>query len=115
MSDLTHVTDDSFDAQVLDSEKPVLVDFWADWCNPCRLVDPHLEAISKENPERIRVVKLNLDENPRTASRFGVMSIPTMMLFVDGAEKVRLVGARPKAAILGEIEPYLSTAETRSA
>lgn len=115
MADMTHVTDSTFDAEVIDSTKPVLVDFWAEWCNPCRLVEPHLEAISKEQSDRVRVVKLNLDENPGTASRFGVMSIPTMMLFVDGAEKVRLVGARPKAAILDEIEPYLTTTESRSA
>lgn len=107
MGEFTHVTDANFEAEVIDSDRPVLVDFWADWCNPCKMVEPHLKAISDENGDKVKVVKLNLDENPRTASRFGVMSIPTMMLFSDGVEQTRLVGARPKAAIWAEIEPFL--------
>lgn len=110
MGNLTSVSDQDFDAVVLDSDKPVLVDFWADWCNPCKIVEPHLEAIAAEEPQRIRIVKLNLDENPRTADRFGVMSIPTMLLFVDGVETARLVGARPKGMIMAELESHLSAA-----
>ncbi|MCA1838719.1 MAG: thioredoxin [Actinomycetota bacterium] len=105
--ELTHVTDQTFDTEVLDSDKPVLVDFWADWCNPCRMVEPHVKAIAEQYPDRVRVVKLNLDENPRVAGKYGVMSIPTMMLFVDGAEKTRVVGARPKDAIWSELEPFI--------
>lgn len=110
MGNLTSVSDQDFDAVVLDSDRPVLVDFWADWCNPCKIVEPHLEAIASEEPQRLRIVKLNLDENPRTADRFGVMSIPTMLLFVDGVETARLVGARPKGAIMAELESHLSAA-----
>ncbi|MEO7803272.1 MAG: thioredoxin [Actinomycetota bacterium] len=107
MADLIHVTDATFDAEVLDSDSPVLVDFWADWCSPCKLVEPHLKAIATEQVGRVRVVKLNLDENPATANRYGVMSIPTMMLFRDGTEHARIVGAQPKASIMQQIEPHL--------
>jgi len=114
MADLTHVNDETFDAEVLDSDRPVLVDFWADWCNPCKMVEPHLVALAEEHSDSLRVVKVNLDENPRTAGRYGVMSIPTMMLIVDGVERARLVGARPKAAIWSEIESYVSAVDVSS-
>lgn len=107
MAELTHATDSTFDGEVLDSDRPVLVDFWAEWCHPCKMVEPHLKAIADEMPEKVRVVKVNLDESPGVAGRFGVMSIPTMVLFTEGVEKTRLVGARPKEAILSEIQPYL--------
>lgn len=107
MPELTHATDSTFDGEVLDSDRPVLVDFWADWCQPCKMIEPHLRSIADEMPDKVRIVKVNLDDSPGVASRFGVMSIPTMVLFNDGVEKVRLVGARPKDAILSEIQPYL--------
>lgn len=107
MADVSSVTDETFDNEVLDSDRPVLVDFWADWCHPCHLIDPHVKAIAAENADRLKVVKLNLDENPQSAGRFGVMSIPTLLLFIDGVEKARLVGARPKEAIFSQISSYL--------
>jgi thioredoxin len=107
MADLTAVTDETFDSEVLDSDRPVLVDFWADWCHPCHLIEPHVKAIADEYSAKLKVVKLNLDENPQTAGRFGVMSIPTLMLFVEGAQKARVVGARPKEAILSEIGSFI--------
>lgn len=107
MPELAHATDSTFDGEVLDSDRPVLVDFWADWCQPCKMIEPHLKSIADEMPDKVRIVKVNLDDSPGIASRFGVMSIPTMVLFNDGVEKVRLVGARPKDAILSEIQPYL--------
>lgn len=110
MADLTHVTDESFRAEVLDSDLPVLVDLWADWCRPCHMIEPHVKAIAEEKSGSLKVVKLNIDEHPATPRSFGVMSIPTLLLFVDGQEKARLIGARPKEAILDEIEPHLPSA-----
>lgn len=107
MADITHVTDETFRAEVLDSDLPVLVDLWADWCRPCHMIDPHVKAIAEERSASLKVVKLNIDEHPSTPRSFGVMSIPTLLLFVDGQEKARLIGARPKEAILEEIEPHL--------
>lgn len=108
MADLTAVTDQTFNAEVIDSDLPVLVDFWAEWCHPCRLVEPAVKQIAEENPEKIKVVKLNIDENPDIAGRYGVMSIPTLMLFKEGVEKARVIGARPKDSILSEIGSYLN-------
>src|SRR6059036_691949 len=88
------VTDSSFDTDVLGSEEPVLVDFWAEWCVPCHMVSPVVEEIGQEKGESLRVAKLNIDENPEVTRRYGVMSIPTLMLFKDGEEKARVVGAR---------------------
>lgn len=107
MAKTNPITDESWSSEVSDSDRPVLVDFWAEWCHPCKLIEPHVDAIASEYPEKLKVVKLNTDENPVTAGRYGVMSIPTLMLFVDGVEKARIVGARPKDAILSEIQPYL--------
>jgi thioredoxin 1 len=107
MSKAVTVTDASFDADVLNSPKPVLVDFWAEWCGPCKIVAPILEDIASEQDEKLTIAKLNVDENPHVAQRYGVMSIPTMVLFVDGAEKRRLVGAMPKRNILMELDEYL--------
>ncbi len=102
------VTDQDFDAKVLQSETPVLVDFWAEWCVPCHMVSPVVEEIGREKAGVLRVAKLNIDDNPQVTRRFGVMSIPTLMLFVNGAEAARVVGARGKDALLKEIDPHLA-------
>ncbi|MFL6239042.1 MAG: thioredoxin [Actinomycetes bacterium] len=102
------VTDSSFDSDVLGSEKPVLVDFWAEWCGPCKMVAPVLEEIASEHAEKLTVAKLNIDENPRTAQTYQILSIPTMSVFADGKVVKQIVGAKPKAALLKELEPYLS-------
>ena len=107
MGNLKEVTDSDFTDIVIASEKPVLVDFWAEWCRPCHIVAPEVEAIAQSHAEKLEVVKLNIDENPSTAGQYGVMSIPTLLLFVDGVEKARLVGARPRDAILSEIQSFL--------
>src|SRR5256714_1379254 len=92
----------------LASDGPVLVDFWAEWCVPCHMVSPVVEEIAREKGEALRVAKLNVDDNPETARQFGVMSIPTLILFKSGEEKARVVGARGKDAILREIEPQFA-------
>jgi thioredoxin 1 len=100
------VTDQDFEERVLGSEAPVLVDFWAEWCVPCHMVSPVVEEIGREKNE-LRVAKVNIDENPDVTRRYGIMSIPTLMLFKDGKETARLVGARGKDALLREIDPHL--------
>lgn len=107
MAELTVVTEQNFDAEVIDSALPVLVDFWAEWCHPCHMVEPAVKQIASDNAEKIKVVKLNIDENPDIASRYGVLSIPTLLLFIEGTEKARVIGARPKDSILSEIQSYL--------
>ena len=102
-----HVTDATFTSDVLQSDKPVLVDFWAEWCNPCKLVAPVLEEIANEHGEKLQVVKLNIDENPETARAYQVMSIPTMAVFSGGQLVKTIVGARPKAAILRELTEFV--------
>ena len=101
------VTDKSFAADVLNSEKLVLVDFWAAWCGPCRMVAPVLEEIAAEHPETITIAKLDIDENPATARDYQVMSIPTMILFKGGEPVKQIVGAKPKAALLQDLADYL--------
>jgi thioredoxin 1 len=105
---VTDVTDQDFQAEVLSSERPVLVDFWAEWCVPCHMVSPVVEEIARDHAETIKAVKLNVDDNPETARRYGVMSIPTLIVFRAGEERTRLIGARGKDAILREIEPHLA-------
>ncbi|HEX2103285.1 MAG TPA: thioredoxin [Solirubrobacteraceae bacterium] len=106
---LPDVTDSNFQAEVLESEQPVLVDFWAPWCGPCRVVGPILEEIAAERDD-LRVVKLNVDENQQTAAAFEVLSIPTMILFKNGQVAKKVIGAYPKKRLESELEPALSAA-----
>ncbi|THJ70981.1 thioredoxin, partial [Candidatus Frankia alpina] len=101
------VTDSTFTAEVLQSDVPVLVDFWAEWCGPCKMVGPVLEEIAKEHGEKLRIVKLNIDENPETARNYQIMSIPTMAVFVKGEVDKSIVGAKPKAALLRDLSAYI--------
>lgn len=100
------VTDTTFQQEVLQSEIPVLVDFWAEWCGPCRAVGPTVDALASEYRGKVKVVKLNVDDNPETAIGFGIRSIPTLMVFEAGLLKEKLVGTQPKAQIAQLIEPY---------
>jgi thioredoxin 1 len=101
------VTDASFARDVLGSDLPVMVDFWAEWCGPCKRIGPVLEEIAEENADRIMIAKVNVDDNPGTAQWFQVMSVPTMFVFRHGEPVKRIVGAQPKAAILQQLEAYL--------
>ncbi len=103
MADLQAVTDADFETEVLKSETPVLVDFWAEWCGPCRQVAPILDEIAKENEGKIRLVKMNVDENPITPSTYRVTGIPTLNVYVGGEVVKQIVGAKPKAALLREL------------
>jgi thioredoxin 1 len=104
MANLPQVTDNNFQAEVLDSTEPVLVDFWAPWCGPCRVVHPILEELSGERDD-VKIVSLNIDENQETASRYQVMSIPTMIVFKAGEPAKTIVGAMPKKRLEQELEP----------
>jgi thioredoxin 1 len=104
---LNDVTDTNFQAEVLESDKPVLVDFWAAWCGPCRVVAPVLEEIAAERDD-LRIVKLNVDENQQTAAAFDVLSIPTMILFKNGQVAKKIIGAYPKRKLESELEPVLA-------
>jgi thioredoxin 1 len=103
---LAEVTDNNFQAEVIESQTPVLVDFWAPWCGPCRVVAPVLEEIAGERPD-LRIVKLNVDENQQTAASFQVLSIPTMILFKGGQPVKTIIGAYPKKKLEAELEPAL--------
>ncbi len=103
----TAVTDDKFATEVLESDTPVLVDFWAEWCGPCKMVGPIVDEIADEHAGSLKVVKLNVDENPATARAYGVMSIPTLLVFKDGEQAKRIVGAKPKQALLADLDGFL--------
>ncbi len=108
MSDnVTEVTDNNFQAEVLESDVPVLVDFWAPWCGPCRAVAPVVEEIAKEKAGELKVVKMNTDDNQQTSIQYNVLSIPTLIVFKNGAEAKRVTGAYPKKRLEAEIEPAL--------
>lgn len=101
------VTDNDFAAEVLESSLPVLVDFWAEWCGPCRMVAPIVEEIGAENADKLKVVKLNVDENPGTARDYGIMSIPTLLVFRGGTAEKRIVGAKGKAQLLADLADFI--------
>jgi thioredoxin 1 len=105
---LTEVTDTNFQAEVLENDKPVLVDFWAPWCGPCRVIAPSLEEIASEQGDELRIVKLNVDENQTTAARYQVLSIPTLILFKGGEPVHQIIGAMPKSRLVQEIQPALA-------
>jgi len=108
MSNAPAVTEADFDQVVLASEKPVLVDFWAVWCGPCRAVSPILDQIAEENPDKLDVVKLNVDENPQLALKYQITSIPAMKVFKGGEVVKTVIGARPKAALEADLAEFLS-------
>jgi thioredoxin 1 len=104
---LLELTNETFDEEVGSSELPLIVDFWAEWCGPCRLVAPVLEQIAVENAGKVRLAKLNVDDAPAVAQRFGIMSIPTLMVFKDGQAKKRIVGAKGKGQLLEDLAEFL--------
>jgi thioredoxin 1 len=108
MAGISEVTDNSFQAEVLEADTPVLVDFWAPWCGPCRMVAPVLEEIAGERGEALKIVKLNVDDNQQTAAQFEVLSIPTLILFKHGQVAAKVIGALPKKRLEQELEPALA-------
>ena len=104
MAEVKTLTDATFDEELTSAVKPVIVDFWAAWCGPCRMVSPVVEQIADDHADKVAVCKLNVDENPQTASKFGIMSIPTIILFKGGQPAKKVIGARPKADLEREFE-----------
>ena len=107
MSSVTNLSEETFDEEVGSSDLPLVVDFWAEWCGPCRMVAPVLEALAEENAGKLRIAKLNVDDAPNIARRFEVMSIPTLIVFKDGVAKKRLVGAKGKSQLLQELAEFI--------
>ena len=112
MSDSLNVTDDTFAKEVLESELPVLVDFWAPWCGPCRMVAPVVEEIAVQFVGQVKVVKLNTDENPKTATNYGIRSIPTLIIFKKGERVETVVGAVPKTTVANTLEKYINPSKS---
>lgn len=112
MSHPVAISDASFDTEVVASDQPVLVDFWAEWCGPCRMIAPILENIADEYAGSLKVAKLDVDRNPETMTKFGVQSIPTMILFKNGQPVERIVGYMPKERLLTKVRPHISTPAT---
>jgi thioredoxin 1 len=102
------VTDASFQSDVLDHDKPIMVDFWAEWCGPCRAVSPILDKIAEENSDKLDIVKLNVDDNPETAMKYGITSIPAMYVFQKGEIVKRVIGAKPKPALEADLAEFLA-------
>ena len=108
MATITAITDAEFDAQVLESDKPVLVDFWAPWCGPCKAIATILEEIAAQHGDKLTIVKLNTDENPQTTARYGITGIPALNVYRGGELVHSIVGAQPKPKLLRELEPFIS-------
>ena len=104
---IVHISDESFDEEVLQSEKPVLIDYWAEWCGPCKMIAPALDEIAGEYSDRLKVVKLNIDDNPQTPPKYGIRGIPTLMVFKNGRVEATKVGAASKAQLTAFIEESL--------
>lgn len=107
MADLLEVTDETFESEVLQADEPTLVDFWAEWCGPCKMVAPVVQEIANEHGDKMQVAKMDVDNNRQTPSTYGIQGIPTLILFKDGEEATRIVGFRPKAAMMEELLPHL--------
>ena len=108
MAEPIDISDDTFDSEVLQADKPVLVDFWAEWCGPCRMIAPSVKEIAAEYDAVLKVAKMDIDENPATPGQYGIMSIPTLMLYKNGDVVARITGALPKEQIVAKIAPHLS-------
>jgi len=107
MADLLEVTDDTFDSEIVNSDIPAMVDFWAEWCGPCRMVGPVVEELAKEYDGKVKIAKMNVDQNRQTPARFGIRNIPTLILFKDGEVSQTIVGAQPKSSIEDALKKLL--------
>jgi thioredoxin 1 len=107
VSEIVHITDATFDSEVLKADKPVLVDFWADWCGPCKMIAPILDDVSKDYADKLKVAKLNIDENPATPPKYGIRGIPTLMIFKSGNVEATKVGAVSKSQLTAFIDSNL--------